>query len=98
MEDSKSGKAYLLGAGIASLANAAYLIRDGQISGKDICIPFMLPFITSQFLLRGKADRPAVVPKGSVILAFIGQYCEMPEDVVFTVEYSIRSAQMAVFC
>jgi oleate hydratase len=30
-------------------------------------------------------------------LAFIGQYCEIPEDVVFTVEYSIRSAQMAVF-
>ncbi len=63
----------------------------------SICIPCILPFITSQFLVRGKADRPDVVPKGSVNLAFIGQYCEIPEDVVFTVEYSIRSAQMAVF-
>jgi oleate hydratase len=63
----------------------------------SICIPCIMPFITSQFLVRGKADRPAVVPKGSVNLAFIGQYCEIPEDVVFTVEYSIRSAQTAVF-
>jgi oleate hydratase len=26
----------------------------------------------------------------------MGQFCELPEDVVFTVEYSIRSAQTAV--
>jgi len=38
MEDSKSRKAYLVGAGIASLASAAYLIRDGGVSGKDIYI------------------------------------------------------------
>jgi oleate hydratase len=57
----------------------------------------MLPFITSQFLVRGKTDRPSVIPRGSVNLAFIGQYCEIEDDVVFTVEYSIRSAQVAVF-
>jgi oleate hydratase len=62
-----------------------------------ICIPCMLPFITSQFLVRGKTDRPPVIPKGSANLAFIGQYCEIPDDTVFTVEYSIRSAQTAVF-
>ena len=61
------------------------------------CIPSMLPFITSQFLVRGKGDRPLVIPKGSTNLAFIGQYCEIPDDVVFTVEYSIRSAQIAVY-
>lgn len=73
-------------------------MKDQEILlGTSICIPCMLPFITSQFLVRGKTDRPAVVPKGSVNLAFIGQYCEIPEDVVFTVEYSIRSAQIAVF-
>jgi oleate hydratase len=27
----------------------------------------------------------------------MGQFCELPEDVVFTVEYSIRSAQAAVY-
>ena len=35
--------------------------------------------------------------KRSKNLAFIGQFCEIPEDVVFTVEYSIRSAQIAVY-
>jgi oleate hydratase len=56
-----------------------------------------MPFITSQFLPRGKGDRPQVVPKVSRNLAFIGQFCELPDDVVFTVEYSIRSAQTAVY-
>jgi oleate hydratase len=27
----------------------------------------------------------------------MGQYCELPDDVVFTVEYSIRSAQAGVY-
>jgi oleate hydratase len=61
------------------------------------CIPCMMPFTTSQFLRRSKGDRPQVVPEGSKNLAFIGQFCELPEDVVFTMEYSIRSAQMAVY-
>ena len=62
-----------------------------------ICIPCMMPFITSQFLRRENGNRPQVVPKGSINLAFMGQFCELPEDVVFTVEYSIRSAQAAVY-
>jgi oleate hydratase len=57
----------------------------------------MTPFITSQFLPRTKADRPPVIPEKSKHLAFIGQFCELPDDVVFTVEYSIRSAQTAVY-
>ena len=61
------------------------------------CIPCMMPFITSQFLPRSKGDRAMVRPDGSKNLAFVGQYCELPDDVVFTVEYSIRSAQMAVY-
>jgi len=63
----------------------------------SICIPCMLPFITSQFLIRGKTDRPPVIPNDSKNLAFVGQFCEIADDVVFTVEYSIRSAQTAVF-
>jgi oleate hydratase len=35
--------------------------------------------------------------QGSTNLAFIGQFCELPDDVVFTVEYSIRSAATAVY-
>ena len=61
------------------------------------CIPCMMPFITSQFLRRETGDRPQVVPAGTKNLAFLGQFCELPNDVVFTVEYSIRSAQTAVY-
>ncbi|MGP0068613.1 MAG: oleate hydratase [Isosphaeraceae bacterium] len=61
------------------------------------CIPCMMPFITSQFLRRARGDRPQVVPEGSTNFAFVGQFCELPDDVVFTVEYSVRSAQTAVY-
>jgi oleate hydratase len=72
-------------------------MHAATILGTSTCIPCMMPFITSQFLPRTKGDRPLVVPPGSKNMAFIGQFCEMPDDVVFTVEYSIRSAQTAVY-
>jgi oleate hydratase len=71
--------------------------QAAQILDDAICIPCMMPFITSQFLPRSKGDRPQVIPEGSKNLAFVGQYCELPDDVVFTVEYSVRSAQTAVY-
>jgi oleate hydratase len=71
--------------------------QAAQFLDSAICIPCMMPFITSQFLPRSKGDRPDVIPEGSKNLAFVGQYCEMPDDVVFTVEYSVRSAQTAVY-
>ncbi|MFI1224472.1 MULTISPECIES: oleate hydratase [unclassified Streptomyces] len=61
-----------------------------------IVIPALMPYITSQFLVREAGDRPQVVPEGSTNLAFIGQYAEVPDDVVFTVEYSVRTAWTAV--
>jgi oleate hydratase len=71
--------------------------KAAGILAASICIPCMMPFVTSQFLPRGPGDRPLVVPKGTKNLAFIGQFCEQPDDVVFTVEYSIRSAQAATY-
>ncbi|WP_327140471.1 oleate hydratase [Nocardia sp. NBC_01327] len=67
-----------------------------QIMKNSIVIPAIMPYITSQFLVRSHGDRPDVVPAGSTNLAFIGQYAEVPDDVVFTVEYSVRTAQVAV--
>ncbi|MDD5152729.1 MAG: oleate hydratase [Candidatus Pacebacteria bacterium] len=72
-------------------------IRMEELIRKSICIPSMLPYGTSQFLPRKDGDRPAVIPKGSKNFAFIGQFCEIPEEIAFTVEYSVRSAQIAVF-
>lgn len=60
-------------------------------------IPCMMPYITAQFEMRKPGDRPLVVPEGSTNLAFIGQFAEIPEDVVFTVEYSFRTAATAVY-
>ena len=67
-----------------------------QILDGSIVRPAMMPYITSQFLVRKAGDRPQVVPGGSTNLAFIGQYAEVPDDVVFTVEYSVRTAWTAV--
>lgn len=61
------------------------------------CVPCVLPFITSQFLPRVRSDRPLPVPPGSKNLGFISQFVEIPDDVVFTVEYSVRAAQLAVY-
>ncbi|MEK3902206.1 MULTISPECIES: oleate hydratase [unclassified Paenibacillus] len=60
-------------------------------------IPCMMPYITAQFMPRVLGDRPQVVPQGSLNLAFLGQFAEVPDDCVFTVEYSVRSAMMAVY-
>jgi oleate hydratase len=57
----------------------------------------MMPYITSQFMPRKISDRPRVIPEGCANLAFIGQFVELPGDVVFTVETSVRTAMMAVW-
>lgn len=61
------------------------------------CKPCLMPYITSQFMPRAQGDRPLTVPPGTRNLALLGQFTEIPEDVVFTVEYSVRSAQTAVY-
>lgn len=61
------------------------------------CIPCRMPYITSMFMPRAWSDRPLPVPKNSKNLAFVSQFVEIPDDVVFTVEYSVRAAQMAVY-
>ena len=60
------------------------------------CIPCRMPYITSMFMPRAHSDRPLPVPRNSTNLVFFTQFVEIPDDVVFTVEYSVRAAQMAV--
>jgi oleate hydratase len=64
---------------------------------KANCIPCRMPYITSMFMPRILGDRPLPVPKNSTNLAFVSQFVEIEEDVVFTVEYSVRAAQIAVY-
>lgn len=68
-----------------------------EIKAHSIAIPTVMPYITSQFMPRTCTDRPEVIPAGSTNLAFIGQFVELPGDVVFTVETSVRTAMMAVY-
>ncbi len=66
-------------------------------SGKVNCIPVAMPFVDSLFMPRSLGDRPDVLPEGTTNFAFLGQFAEVPKDCVFTVEYSVRCAQMAVY-
>ena len=74
-----------------------HLRFDPEIVATANCIPCRMPYITSMFMPRSHGDRPLPVPTGSKNLAFISQFVEIADDVVFTVEYSVRAAQMAVY-
>ena len=66
-------------------------------AGSAHCVPCMMPYIDSQFQPRKMSDRPKVVPEGSTNFAMISQFVEIPEDMVFTEEYSVRAARIAVY-
>jgi oleate hydratase len=75
----------------------AHLHFDLDTMAAANCIPCRMPYITSMFMPRALGDRPLPVPRNSKNLAFISQFVEIADDVVFTVEYSVRAAQMAVY-
>ena len=56
----------------------------------------MMPY-NQPIYAKKKGDRPQVIPEGTDNFAFIGQFCEIPDEVVFTVENSVRSAMIAVY-
>ncbi|TYO67465.1 oleate hydratase [Bradyrhizobium hipponense] len=74
-----------------------HLNFDASVFDDAICVPCRMPYITSMFMPRAATDRPLPVPRNSVNLAFVSQFVEIPDDVVFTVEYSVRAAQTAVY-
>ena len=74
-----------------------HLRFDAQTVASAICIPCRMPYITSMFMPRHRSDRPLPVPRDTHNFAFISQFVEIADDVVFTVEYSVRAAQMAVY-
>jgi len=74
-----------------------HLRFDLETTASANCIPCRMPYITSMFMPRMRSDRPLPVPRGSRNFAFLSQFVEIPDDTVFTVEYSVRAAQMAVY-
>lgn len=73
------------------------LMQDITESGKIECIPVSMPFIDSLFMPCAIHDRPDVVPQNAKNFAFLGQFANLEDDCVFTVEYSVRTAQTAVY-
>lgn len=69
---------------------------DDVIKNTIVRTSFM-PYITSMFMPRAKGDRPRVVPQGCTNLGLVGQFVETSNDVVFTMESSVRTARIAVY-
>ena len=51
-----------------------------------------MPYVNNTWLTRRRRDRPPPVPEGSTNLGLIGEYVEMPREIAFTIECSVRSA------
>ena len=57
----------------------------------------LMPYITAQFMPRAAGDRPHVVPQGCTNLALVGQFVETSNDIIFTMETSVRTARIGVY-
>ncbi len=60
-------------------------------------IPCRMPYAEAPTAPAKAGDKPKVLPTGSVNFAMIGQFVEIPEDMVLTEEYAVRSARTAVY-
>lgn len=69
---------------------------DGILAATKVRTALM-PYITGQFMPRARGDRPWAVPQGSRNLALLGQFVETHNDVVFTLESSVRTARTGVY-
>jgi len=69
---------------------------DEVIANTKIRIALM-PYITAQFMPRAAGDRPRVVPEGCTNLGLVGQFVETRNDIIFTMEASIRTARIGVY-
>jgi oleate hydratase len=56
----------------------------------------MMPYAAAVFSPASPKTGPGVPPDRASNLAYLGQFTDLPEDVVFTVEYSVHGAMHAV--
>lgn len=60
-------------------------------------IPCMMPYGNAHLQPRKVTDRPKVIPEGSTNFAMISEFVEVPGEMVFTGEYLVRAAKIAVY-
>jgi oleate hydratase len=66
------------------------------IMASSICVPCYMPYVNNIWLPRRSGDRPPPVVEGATNLGFIGQYVEVPREIAFTIECSVRTAWDAI--
>jgi oleate hydratase len=71
-------------------------IRAHVLATTDVTTT-MMPYASALFACRAPGDRPKVLPDRALNFGLLGQFVEIPEDVVFTVEYSVRAAMIAIY-
>jgi oleate hydratase len=70
--------------------------RCGSIMASSICVPCYMPYVNNVWLPWSRGDMPSPVPEGATNLGLIGQYVDMPKEIAFTIECSVRSAWEAI--
>ncbi|MGB6344316.1 MAG: oleate hydratase [Xanthobacteraceae bacterium] len=66
------------------------------ITASSICVPCYVPYVNNVWLPWRRGDMPPPVPEGATNLGLIGQYVDMPREIAFTIECSVRSAWEAI--
>ena len=66
------------------------------IMASSICVPCYMPYVNNVWLTWSRGDMPSPVPEGATNLGLIGQYVDMPKEIAFTIECSVRSAWEAI--
>jgi oleate hydratase len=71
--------------------------RQAAIKASSICVPCYMPYVNNIWLPRSHGDRPPPVLEGATNLGLIGQYVEVPKEIAFTIECSVRTAWEAIY-
>lgn len=79
------------------LGHLGFMDIESSVMASTDVTTVMMPYASALFSRRVVQDRPLVLPKGAHNFAFLGQFVELPDDTVFTVEYSVHSAMHAVY-
>jgi oleate hydratase len=67
-----------------------------SILSKSVTIPCVVPRMAAAFLPRNPGDRPHVIPQGMKNMALIGQFVEIPDEIVGTMDYYVKGSKVAV--
>lgn len=68
-----------------------------RFSGNEVGTGGLVFWGYGLFMPRGLGDRPLPVSPETKNFAFISQFVEIPQDSVFTVGFSVRAEQIAVY-